>query len=94
MAIEPVVYAYRGFLLSRGQAPLPAETWWSRVTVANGAGHLLASNEMPALWRSRAQSLFGADCELAEYFDELRGSYRVAAFAEGRLIGALFIGPG
>ena len=38
------------------------------------------------------EHLFGADAELAEYFDAPRGSYRAAAFVDGRLIGALFIG--
>jgi assimilatory nitrate reductase catalytic subunit len=92
-AIEPVAFTYRGFALSRATLTLPSETWWSRVTVANGVGLLMASNEAPATWRQRAQDLFGVDAELAEYFDEPRGSYRMAAFVEGRLVGAFFIGP-
>jgi assimilatory nitrate reductase catalytic subunit len=92
-AIEPAAFAYRGFALSRSSLTMPAEAWWARVTVANGTGWLLASNETPALWRNRAQNMFGADAELAEYFDEPRRSYRVAAFVDGRLTGALFIGP-
>jgi len=91
-AIEPVAFAYRGFALARLALALPAETWWSRVTIANGVGLLLASNEQPDRWRDRAQDLFGAGAELAEYFDAPRGSYRVAAFVEGRLIGVVFIG--
>jgi len=35
----------------------------------------------------------GGKAELAEYVDAPRSSYRVAAFVEGRLEGALFIGP-
>jgi assimilatory nitrate reductase catalytic subunit len=92
-AIAPVAFAYRGFALGRSRIALPAETWWSRVTIANGVGLLLASNEQPSAWRAHAQSLFGAGVELAEYFDEPRSSYRVAAFVEGRLAGCLFIGP-
>jgi len=87
-----VAFAYRGFALARAPLALPAGTWWSRVTLANGAGFLLASNEQPEAWRAYAQDLFGAGAELAEYFDQPRGSYRVAAFVEGRLVGALFIG--
>jgi assimilatory nitrate reductase catalytic subunit len=71
---------------------MPAGTWWSKVAVASGAGWLLASNEGPEAWREHAQQLFG-NAELAEYVDVLRGSYRVAAFVDGRLVGALFIGP-
>ncbi len=93
VSIEPVDYAFRGFALSRTPLALPTETWWSKVTVATGAGFMLASNQTPAMWRGRAQSLFGGEAELAEYVDELRGSYRAAAFVEGRLTGCLFIGP-
>jgi assimilatory nitrate reductase catalytic subunit len=93
VAIEPVDFVYRGFMLSRAALTMPTEAWWSRVAVANGVGVLLASNEAPALWCARAQDLFGAEAELAEYFDEPRGSYRAAAFVDGRLAGALFIGP-
>ena len=91
VAIEPVAFAYRGFALARTPLALPAETWWTRVTVANSAGLLLASNDEPANWRARVAALFGA-AELAKYLDEPRGIYRAAAFDEGRLVGCLFIG--
>ena len=91
-AIEPVAFAFRGFALARGPLALPRETWWARVAVANGAGYLLASNDAPTVWRERAQSLFGT-AEVAEFVDAPRGLYRVAAFADGRLAGCLFIGP-
>ena len=45
----------------------------------------------PVAWRERAAALLGAD-EIAEYLDEPRGVYRVAAFADGRLMGCLFLG--
>jgi assimilatory nitrate reductase catalytic subunit len=93
VAITPVAFAYRGFALARRPLPMPAETWWSRVSVSNGAGVLFASNEKPAFWREHARTLFGADAEFAEYADELRQGFRVAAFVEGRLIGCLFVGP-
>jgi assimilatory nitrate reductase catalytic subunit len=41
--------------------------------------------------RARASALLGAH-ETAEYFDEPRGIYRVAAFAKGRFMGCLFLG--
>jgi assimilatory nitrate reductase catalytic subunit len=92
VSIAPVAFAYRGFALARGPLTIPAGAWWSKVAVASGAGWLLASDESPDAWRAHVQHMF-KDAELAEYFDGLRGSYRVAAFAEGRLVGALFIGP-
>jgi assimilatory nitrate reductase catalytic subunit len=92
-AIAPVEYRYRGFVLSRARVAVPAETWWARASVAGGEGLLLASNDAPQVWRERAAALFGAQAELTEYVDELRGGYRVAAFIDGRLAGCLFIGP-
>jgi assimilatory nitrate reductase catalytic subunit len=91
-AIEPVEFKFRGFALTRDRIELPAETWWSRLTVTSGVGSLLATNEPPSVWRGRTQLMFGT-AEIAEYADEPRGIYRVAAFVDGRLTGCLFIGP-
>ena len=91
VAIRPVAFAYRGFLLATKSPALPDDTWWARVTVTNGAGLLMASNDGAAIWRARAADLFEAR-EIAEYLDEPRGIYRAAAFLEGRLIGCLFLG--
>jgi assimilatory nitrate reductase catalytic subunit len=91
-AIDPVEFRFRGFVLARGRVTLPSRTWWSRVTVANGEGLLLASNLGPAEWREHVHAMLGG-AEIAEYCDEPRGIYRVAAFVEGRLAGCLFIGP-
>ncbi len=91
--IAPVEFPYRGFALSRARLALPLETWWARAAINGGEGLLLATNDSPSLWRERAAALFGADTEIAEYVDEPRGSYRMAAFVDGRLVGCLFIGP-
>ena len=91
VAIEAVSFAYRGFLVARRAPTLPPETWWARVAVADGVGFLFASNSEPVAWRARAAALLDAN-ELAEYLDEPRGIYRVAAFAQGRLQGCLFLG--
>jgi len=91
VAIEPVQFTYRGFALSRTPLALPADTWWARMTVANGSGSLFACNEGPAIWRTRTSALFDA-VEIAEYLDAPRGIFRAAAFADGRLVGCLFLG--
>jgi assimilatory nitrate reductase catalytic subunit len=91
-AIAPQTFAYRGFALSQHRFACPPGTWWSRMAVAGGNGYLMATNYGPAFWREHAQEQFGAGAELAEYFDEPRGSFRVAAFADGRLMGCMFIG--
>jgi assimilatory nitrate reductase catalytic subunit len=92
-AIAPVKFRFRGFAVTRRPAELPSGTWWARLAVAGGAGFLFATNEAPPAWRVHAQRLFGPAVELAEYADEPRDIYRVAAFANGRLEGCLFVGP-
>jgi assimilatory nitrate reductase catalytic subunit len=92
VSMAPVAFGFRGFALARAPLALPADTWWSKVAVASGSGWLLASNDSPETWREHAQHMF-AGAELAEYVDAPRGSYRMAAFVDGRLTGALFIGP-
>uniref|UniRef100_Q07S74 Assimilatory nitrate reductase (NADH) alpha subunit apoprotein n=1 Tax=Rhodopseudomonas palustris (strain BisA53) TaxID=316055 RepID=Q07S74_RHOP5 len=93
VAIEPVSFVSRGFVLSRAPVDMPADAWWARVAIGNGLGTLIASDDTPAQWRARAATLFGPGLELAEYSDEPAGLYRAAAFAEGRMLGLLFIGP-
>jgi assimilatory nitrate reductase catalytic subunit len=92
-AIEPVVFAYRGFAIGQGAMRLPPETCWTNVTIPGGVGVLIASNLPPAAWRERAAAILGDDVELAEYFDEPRATYRAGAFHDGKLSGCLFIGP-
>ena len=89
--IAPVHYGWRGFMLTRGPAGLPPETWWARVAVAKAWGFLLATNDPPDIWRGRAPQMLGA--ELAEYADDLHGIYRAAALVGGRIEACLFIGP-
>jgi assimilatory nitrate reductase catalytic subunit len=92
-AIEPVSFAWRGFVLARCEISLPRDGWWSRVALEGGNGFLLAGNGDPALWRAHVSALASPNAELAEYIDEPRGIYRVAAFADGALDLCLFIGP-
>jgi assimilatory nitrate reductase catalytic subunit len=91
-SITPIRFDYCGFCLTRVQPIWPPGGFWSRLPVVGGYGYLLATNEGPAFWRDFAQRQFGAKEELAEFLDEPRGSYRAAAFDDGRLAGCLFIG--
>ena len=84
-------FAYRGFALTRSAVVLPAGTWWARVALSGGTGTLIATNERPELWRDHAAAMMGG--ELAEFIDLRRGVYRAAAFRDGRLDAALFLGP-
>ncbi len=91
--VEPVAYAYRGFVLTRRSIGLPAGTWYARVAVADGFGFLLATNESPAFWHELAPHLMPEGAELAEYIDRSRGVTRIAAFRSGRFDGSVFVGP-
>jgi assimilatory nitrate reductase catalytic subunit len=90
--IAPLHYAYRGFALTREPLALPSDTWWARVAISGGLGTLIATHEGPQQWRARAHTL-GSYIEFAEFMDSSRGVYRMAAFREGLLDLALFIGP-
>jgi assimilatory nitrate reductase catalytic subunit len=78
-AVEPAEFRFRGFALTRGNLALPPSAWWSRVTLTKGSGLLLATDEPSSEWRRRGAAMFGV-AEIAEYCDEPRGIYRLAAF--------------
>jgi len=90
-SIAPVAFAWRGFALTRAPVTLPDGTWWTRVALSGGIGTLIATNEEPKRWRDHAAALMGGD--VAEFIDLKRGIYRAAAFRDGRLDAALFLGP-
>ena len=90
-AIAPVDLAWRGFALSRRPLALPSGTWWARVAIPDASGCTFASNENLMSWHDLAPQLF-PDAVLTEYVDRRCGIYRVAAFVEDRLDGALFVG--
>ncbi len=91
-AIAPVDFAWRGFALSRRPLALPSGTWWARVAVPDASGCTFATNQDLMTWHDLAPRLF-PDAVLTEYVDRRRGIYRVAAFIDERLDGALFAGP-
>jgi assimilatory nitrate reductase catalytic subunit len=92
-AVAPVEFLSRGFVLSSRAVVFPQGTWWARRAVAGGFGYFLASNDAPNIWQATAQRIFAGSAELLEYVEEARGMYRIAALSDGRLDGALFIGP-
>jgi assimilatory nitrate reductase catalytic subunit len=90
-AIAAHAYAQRGFVLSRRPLALPHGVWWSRVAVAGGHGYLLAHNLDPEFWPGWFAANAPRD-DVAAYDDPAGGSYRAAAFAEGRIELCLFSG--
>ena len=91
VAVAPVTFRYRGFVLARDVPDWPAESWWARVAVNGGDAYLFAGNAELTVWQGWANRVFGNDVELADYCDQQKGECRVAAFREGRLAGALFV---
>jgi assimilatory nitrate reductase catalytic subunit len=92
VAVAPVTFAYYGFVLAREAVGWPDDTWWARFPVPGATGYLFASDVKPAAWHEFAPGLF-PDAVLTEYFDRRRDIYRAAAFADGRVEGALFVAP-
>jgi assimilatory nitrate reductase catalytic subunit len=91
-AIERLPIARRGFVLSRTAVSLPKGLWWARVTLEGGAGTLFATDLSIGAIAAWATTAFPG-AELAEYADPAADIYRIAAYAEGQLVGCVFVGP-
>ncbi len=92
VAIAPVAFARHGFVVSRDMPALSPHAWSARVALVGGHGVLFATDAPLEACAQEARALFPG-AELAEFRDEERGFYRVAAFAGARLVGAVFISP-
>jgi assimilatory nitrate reductase catalytic subunit len=90
-AIAPVDFARRGFTRGRANQPLPADTWWAKVAVAEGVEYRLATNQGPLFWHDFAYRARGPDARLAERLDG--GVYSAAAFLDGHLDGCVCVAP-
>jgi assimilatory nitrate reductase catalytic subunit len=90
--VAAIDFAYRGFVLTRQPITLPADTWWARVAVTGGVGYLLATDLPPEQWNAHIGQIT-SNLELAEFVDRPRHIYRMAAFRDGRLDSAFFLGP-
>lgn len=89
VAIVPVAYLLQGVARARHPLPLPEETWWARVTVAEGTEYRLATGKGPMVWHDFAYRTLGGSVA-----DALEGpEYRAAAFVEGELEAYLCLGP-
>ena len=89
VAIEPVAYRARGFLLSRAQVTLPEGWWWARAAITGGWGVQFATQDssraVALMMRGLIQSAALPGCELAEYADHARDRYRCAVYDGTRL---------
>ncbi|GJE00377.1 nitrate reductase [Methylobacterium isbiliense] len=91
-AIAPEPMRSRGFLITRTPAPAPEGWWWARAAIEGGSGLIVATNDGPAEAAALMRARFPG-AAFSEYADPACGVYRAAAFAEGRLVGALALAP-
>ncbi|TJW17583.1 MAG: nitrate reductase [Mesorhizobium sp.] len=85
-----------GFAVVR-QRPAPAAAaYWAVARCRGGWRVELAFADADIDWASFARSLFGTppDADMLAYHDRDAGQHRIAAFADDRLSGALFVAPG
>jgi len=84
--LEPVALDWRGFLIVRGEAPLPDCLWATRVAVPGGALFELAGQGAPhALEAALPKG------ERIEASDPARGTRRIAVLQDGKLAAVLFV---
>ncbi|MFL9823402.1 molybdopterin-dependent oxidoreductase [Rhodoplanes sp. SY1] len=91
-AVVCVTMRRAGFALSRGPLSLPRDLWWSRIAVTGGFAWSLAGDAPIEVLVPSLRTLF-SQSECAELHDPARDVIRIAAFADGRLAGAVFLGP-
>jgi assimilatory nitrate reductase catalytic subunit len=91
-AIAPVTLPMQGFIRTRRRLDLPAGTWWTRVTTAQGAELRIASDRDTMFWHHYAHDVLGRDAQLVEQLDN--GVIRAVAYVDGEFDACLSIGPG
>ena len=92
VALAPFAARWHGFAVTRHDDPRPATDYWARARI--GGGHRLelagaTPLEDPA---ALARALFG-DVETIVLEDRARGRLRLAAIADGAVVGLLFVAP-
>ncbi|ACL57816.1 nitrate reductase [Methylobacterium nodulans] len=91
-AITPAPMRSRGYLITRGPVAAPPGWWWARAAIEGGSGLIVATDDGPAEAAALMRRLF-PEAGFSEYADPACGVYRAAAFADGRLVGALALAP-
>jgi assimilatory nitrate reductase catalytic subunit len=84
--IEAVAVDWRGFLIIRGEAPLPDCLWATRIAVPGGGLFELAGRGSPHAIEAALPA-----GERIEASDPARGTKRVAVLRDGKLAAVLFV---
>ena len=93
VSVAPAAFARQGFALTRGVlGVLDGDAWWARAAAPQGVSLLFATNAAVPLDRV-FPDLHERD-EVVDFVDAARKTYRAAAFRDGLLQAALFVGAG
>lgn len=94
--LAPLSLAASALILSREHLDLSAMTYWSRWTTGQCHAYLTGSSTVPEEgWMHWFTQKHGAgDGEIIEYSDPLRGDYRAAIFADGKLAAMMAVREG
>jgi len=85
--------AWYGFAVARDELK-PRCEYWALARTSHGYRAELAGRDKSSDWEAEARRLFDApDAALSTIIDDKRGSARIAAHADGVLVGALFVSP-
>ncbi|WP_374631538.1 molybdopterin-dependent oxidoreductase [Ferrovibrio sp.] len=92
---RPYKAAWYGFAVLAQKPMMPDCDYWALAPAQAGWRLELAHDAMPADWDGFARILFGlnSDDAMLAYHDRASGRVRLAAFRDGRLLGALFVAP-
>ena len=88
VAVAPVTFARRGFILSRDPVTLPPGVFWARAAIPGGVATVFAAPEGTGEWLAPLVQGFA---DSARFDDSVRGVTRHIAFEARRLIFAAFI---
>ncbi|SDX44936.1 assimilatory nitrate reductase (NADH) alpha subunit apoprotein [Albimonas donghaensis] len=95
--IERADFAWQGFAVSAARPEVVEADYWALARAKDGWRAELAGLAVPADWAGFARRLFGLGAEAGEMAaleDPARGMARIAVIEDGRVLGALFAGPG
>jgi assimilatory nitrate reductase catalytic subunit len=94
VALSRMPAAWHGFAVTRALPAAVAAEYWALAPARGGWRLECAATVHPDDWTATARGLLGADgADLLAYHDAARGTFRFAAFAHNRFLGALFVGP-
>ncbi|MGG5819243.1 molybdopterin-dependent oxidoreductase [Falsiroseomonas sp. HW251] len=92
--VEPFEAAWHAFLLATVRPAPDIAPFLAAIPIEGGWRHELAGSDPPAEAFERLRALLGADGESWLHFeDPTAGLYRAAALRDGRLLGAVLLGP-